>query len=141
MLMQASPYDSASALSKLTFWWLQPTISLAHKQGLVRGNVPPVSTEMTSAPLAKRLNKHWKECKDKGPSHWYLALALFQTLKWDYFYSFFPLLLANISNLVVPVLVEKIIIFTGCTLMKNSTDQLQRKTLIGLVFCMLWVCS
>lgn len=110
----SSHYDDASVLSRLTFWWLRPMVSLAHKRGLQLEDIPPISKEVSSEALSTTLAKEWEEARKKGPSHLYLAYALFMTLRWHFFRSFFPPALQCITVLATPILVEKIIKFVDC---------------------------
>jgi hypothetical protein len=112
---QASPYDRAGLISKLTFYWLWPLLGLAQKGGLEGKDIPGVPEDLISSSLSERLEQEWERSKTKGSSPYYLALAIFHTLKWDFFVTFWPLLFADISIIAAPLLVEKLIVFIDCS--------------------------
>eukprot|EP00960_Hanusia_phi_P027302 746752-Hanusia_phi.AAC.1 len=90
-LKTTSPFDHASSTSIATFWWVFPTLMMARrKQGLVAGDLPPLSLH----DLPCNLRRSFCDLCDRNPnllsSPWRLWWSVtFSAQKSVFFHSFF----------------------------------------------------
>jgi hypothetical protein len=84
--LEVTGYWKAPLLSKATFLWLDPLLSLGYKRALLAGDVPTLSPEDSADVVCQRLQSNW-DFQHQG--------AAAKSLAWGLIRTFWPLFVIN----------------------------------------------
>jgi ATP-binding cassette subfamily C (CFTR/MRP) protein 2 len=84
--LEVTGYWKARLLSKATFLWLDPLLSLGYKKALLAGDVPSLSPEDSADVVCQRLQSNW-DFQHQG--------AAAKSLAWGLIRTFWPLFVIN----------------------------------------------
>jgi hypothetical protein len=107
----ASPEESASCLSRLTFSWLSPLLDIGKDRPLEFADLPPLSADTRARELAEQFAEHWRAQLALQPAAPSLVAAFEPMYRRDFVICGALKLVADALTLLTPVLLAWLITF------------------------------
>jgi ATP-binding cassette subfamily C (CFTR/MRP) protein 1 len=120
-IREVCPEYSAGFLSRLTWHWMQPLMSVGYKRPLEKNDIWTVNPDRSVDLLAQRLNANFKKRLEQGNDK-PLLYAMFDTFKWEFILGGLCQLTASVIQAVAPFVLRFLISFAVKAYVAQRSD-------------------